>query len=341
MKRTVVNTVLITTYILITAVVILPLFLEFKIEKAETFQKNYMWGNADKTYKEVLKIYPFNAEYMKKYGDFLVRRSGYQKDKFVDLKEAQGIYERALSLNGKNAEYWLSLGNVYLDISESEIKLDKNVLDCFKKAAENDQNGFWINYLKEFNLVESITPQTLDGYKRLYNYITINNLWQYRRSVIDRMDYYSKKEYPEEFQRIRAEKIERIENIKKKYRDELKLTKMHSEWLDTRGRYNDGNIYCTGTVDAGIYLPAGKATIKIKAKGSSAESIWPYMIVELDGEVIGELFVGSPEWKEYTFGVKTGGGVKVLSVTFINDSVVIRRGVREDRNLFVGNIEID
>jgi hypothetical protein len=55
------------------------------------------------------------------------------------------------------------------------------------------------------------------------------------------------------------------------------------------------------------------------------------MIVELDGEEIGEVFADSPDWKEYRFDADTAGGTMVLSVAFVNDWY----DGREDRNLFV------
>ena len=75
------------------------------------------------------------------------------------------------------------------------------------------------------------------------------------------------------------------------------------------------------------------------AKGSAADGIYPYMIVELDGEGIGEMFVDSTDWKEYLFDVDTDGGMKVLSVTFANDGGNEKKG--EDRNLYVGKVRVE
>jgi len=90
-----------------------------------------------------------------------------------------------------------------------------------------------------------------------------------------------------------------------------------------------------------VNVPKGKANVNIQAKGSPVNGVWPYMIVELDGEEIGETFVDSPEWKEYEFRVDTSGTVpsdtlKVLSVTFTNDG----GNKEEDRNLYVGEARI-
>jgi len=62
------------------------------------------------------------------------------------------------------------------------------------------------------------------------------------------------------------------------------------------------------------------------------------MIVELDGEEVGGSFIDSGEWKEYSFGVETSSGPKVLSVTFPNDGGDWKKGI--DRNLYVGEARI-
>jgi hypothetical protein len=71
--------------------------------------------------------------------------------------------------------------------------------------------------------------------------------------------------------------------------------------------------------------------------GSGSRGIYPYMIVEMDGETIGETFVSS-DWKKYSFGINTDGGLKAISVTFANDGGDAAKG--EDRNMYVGNAEI-
>ena len=91
-------------------------------------------------------------------------------------------------------------------------------------------------------------------------------------------------------------------------------------------------------MDTVIDMPKGKAKINITARGSVANEIFPYMIVELDGEEVGETFVNSPEWKEYSFEVDTEGRLRVLSVTFANDGGNRERG--EDRNLYIGKTQI-
>ncbi|MDD5681458.1 MAG: carbohydrate-binding domain-containing protein, partial [Candidatus Omnitrophica bacterium] len=89
-----------------------------------------------------------------------------------------------------------------------------------------------------------------------------------------------------------------------------------------------------GTMDAAIRIPPGKSMIKIQAKGSPADGIFPRMMVELDGRMIGEAYIKNNDWRSYEFKINTDGGIKVLSVSFLNDSS--SKNGKEDRNLYIG-----
>ena len=97
-------------------------------------------------------------------------------------------------------------------------------------------------------------------------------------------------------------------------------------------------MYWQGVVYKLVNLPENASMIKIQAKGDSAYGIWPYMVAEINGEEIGENFVSSCDWKEYTFNVDEKPGLKILSVTFLNDGGEWEKGI--DRNLYVGEVEI-
>jgi hypothetical protein len=441
MKRIIVNITSVVGFVLISIMIALPFMAELKIEEGAAFEQGYRWGNADKAYGEAIKIDPFNAENIKKYGDFLVDTAFPLKDKTGRVEKAKGMYEKALRLNPGDAELWYLVGKAKIEIYRNRLKYIemggndwKEEINYFKKAVENDPNGFntnyvvgvsllknWNNidehnkqfalsrlkhagkvkpwrhvkyiypsimhYVNDFDIILDITPETLSGYNTLYQYIRNNNLWQYRKEVQKGIDFYRQKEEPGEFERERREKADRIGEIKEMYRNldsssatppqndtggghgdgEILLgleiaspsarndeeggaavlarndrVVERAQWQgiadNGKSEYKDGNMYWTGTVNAGLYLPKGKVTLKIKAKGSSANDVWPYMIVELDGEVIGETFVDSSEWKEYSFDVDTDGGIKVLSVTFANDGGDWKKGI--DRNLYVGDVFI-
>jgi len=194
-----------------------------------------------------------------------------------------------------------------------------------------------IYYAEDFSLAEEVAPQSLRGYKGLYSFIVRNNFWQYRRQVKKSLDLYRQKEEPEEFEREREERMRLLRSLRS-----LAMTE-GSEWVGKsesgRNAYKNGKMYWEGTVSRTIELPKGETVVEIQARGDAAYDVWPYMIVELDGEEIGEGFVDSSEWKGYSFAVDTDGGEKVLSVTFPNDDGDWEKGI--DRNLYVGDVKIE
>ncbi|MBM3252265.1 MAG: hypothetical protein FJZ11_05775 [Candidatus Omnitrophica bacterium] len=194
-----------------------------------------------------------------------------------------------------------------------------------------------LSYAKDFNLVQEITPKNFLAYKMLYSFIEKNNLWGYRKQVEALIDFYQEKERPQEFKRKKQERLKLLLKLRS-----LAGTQTEIGWFgkskDGGKDYEQGNMYWTGTAYKLIDLPVGEAVIKIQARGDWADDIWPYMIVELDGKEIGEMFVENREWNEYSFAVDTEGGPKVLSVTFVNDGASKEKN--EDRNLFVGNTTV-
>ena len=191
-------------------------------------------------------------------------------------------------------------------------------------------------YTRDFSVAEKIPPETLIACEKLYYFIQENNLWQFRKQVRERLDFYREKENPEKFKEAKEQRQRLFRELRS-----LAMTGKLEGWVgESKGGdvYNNGNMYWEGTIDAVVDMPVGKTIIYIMAKGSAADGIYPYMIVELEGEGIGEMFVDNAEWKEYPFEVDTDGGVKVLSVTFANDGVNEEKG--EDRNLYVGKVRV-
>ena len=194
-----------------------------------------------------------------------------------------------------------------------------------------------MEYVKDFNMAIDIAPQTLEGCKGLYYFMLKNELWQYHSKIKKMMDFYRQKEEPEEFVREIEERARLLRSLRS-----LAMTGALERWTGTseggRNEYRDGKMYWTGTAHKAVDMPQGISTITIKARGSIAKGVWPYMIVELDGEEIGEIFVDSEEWKEYSFDVDTDAGIKVLSVTFPNDAR--DKDKEEDRNLYLGDVVV-
>ena len=102
--------------------------------------------------------------------------------------------------------------------------------------------------------------------------------------------------------------------------------------------FKDGNMYWSGTMHAVASIPKGKTEVSIQARGTPANELFPYMIVELDGELIGETTIDSQDWRQYSFIFNSDGGAKVLSITFVNDGS--NKLLREDRNLYIGETRI-
>ncbi len=192
-------------------------------------------------------------------------------------------------------------------------------------------------YAKDFSIAQEVTPETLTGYKGLYSFIVKNNLWQFRKQVAGQMDFYREKEEPGEFAKDKEERMRLLRSLRSPA-----MTGELKGWVgksaNGKSTYKNGNMYWTGTVDRVVEMPQGRAKINITAKGSQADQVFPYMIVELDGAEIGETFVDSPEWKEYSFKADTEGGLKILSITFVNDGG--NREKNEDRNLYIGKAKI-
>ena len=108
----------------------------------------------------------------------------------------------------------------------------------------------------------------------------------------------------------------------------------------------DGVMYWNGTICMVLNMKPGLANISIEARkflviqtdDPGNRKFYPYMIVKLDDEEIGETFVSNDDWQKYLFSVRTNGGFKVLSVEFTNDVYDTEKG--EDRNLAAGDVNI-
>jgi hypothetical protein len=95
-------------------------------------------------------------------------------------------------------------------------------------------------------------------------------------------------------------------------------------------------MYWSGRMDALIENPPDIKAIKLRMKGQKAAGTWPYAVIELDGEAVGEIYVDGEDWKEYEIKVSGYPGLRVLSVFFTNDYA----DGKEDRNLYVDSAEV-
>ena len=296
---------------------------------------------AEELYKKALDLNPGCAEYSLKLGEIQLKIEGRSVD------EAFKNFVRALENdpNGFNTSYSMGYAGIgiwdLLNNSERELILDrlKFIIEKYPWYGFNHIYPRLWKYTKDFELLRKTTPGNLEANEILLSFVSKNGLYDYFVKQKRKVDFYRKKENPEEFESKMAEKKIRVENLKKTSVFEVSnvTSVSQKDWqgrsLKEKAVYESGNMYWSGTIDAVINVPEGNIIIKVRAKGSQAYNIWPYMVVDLDGKDIGETFVDSPEWKEYSFNLKSDGGIKVLSVTFVNDGG--DSGSGEDRNLYV------
>ena len=356
--RVFINIILITIFVLLITAIILLFLADVSFTTAQALDKAYRWKKAEKGYQSSIRFNPFNAVYSAQYGDFLIRQARYKKgsDKILFFEKARKFYYDALRCNPRYAKCYVELGRVDIEayrntanISRKLLKDDEinNAINNFKKAIQNDPNGFSTLYSIAYTGIN--IWDMLDKDEKVF----ILNIVKYCLSI---KPWYGKYIYPHVLNYIKDSDFlhslvpnselslsynEKEKEKKIKLLRDLAMTEP-SEWKgksrDGTSEYKNGNMYWEGTLNRVINVPEGKIVIKIQAKGDKAYHIWPYMIVELDGEVIGKNFADSYEWKDYGYIANTKGGIKVLSVSFLNDGGNEEKN--EDRNLFIGEITI-
>ena len=107
-----------------------------------------------------------------------------------------------------------------------------------------------------------------------------------------------------------------------------------SSWRGEQG----GNLFRNGRCWIDVSLPKGNSLIRISARGQNARGEWPYMVIFMNDEMIGGEWVESDFWEFYCFRKELEGGHYRIAVEFIND--LYSESPKEDRNLFVGDLEI-
>lgn len=333
--------ILVVCFVISAVVVIVPLAAELQFGMARL--------------EEAIKIDPFNSQYVAGFGESILQEK-HHGDDAAYLDQAMRLYGRALELNPECAGYSLKLGQIELTLFlKDKVRAEyiKSAFDNFKCAVKNDPNGFNISYSagyagisvwkfldkeeKEFILNRLKYSLKLNPSYSKYIY---PKLWD---ETMD-LNLLRKIEPPGNEPNWYISRLEKLEFIRSMARRTLNVAKVviESDWQgrsdDKKNAYVNGNMYWAGTIDAAILMPNGKSTIRIQAKGSPADNIYPYMKVELDGRQIGTATISSSEWKQYDFKVMIDGGIKVLSITFINDGLNSAKG--EDRNLYIGRAEV-
>ncbi len=325
---------------------------DFLMRQSRYRKDKVSWLNrAEGLYGRAAQLNPRYAEYRYLLGKLHLAQSSGDREKKRDIDRMVDNFKAAIERDPYNFRMNYLIGHTLLTVWDSLGMEEKGfALDRLKYILRLKPwyVGFVypsiMYYTKDFSIAPKVTPQTLVSYEHLYSFIQKNNLWEFRRKVAGLVDFYTQKEKPEEFRRKIAKKSERIEKVKKTLSRDVSDTNLITpeDWQGVaengQGIFKDGNMYWTGTVDALIDVPEGNSTLVITAKGSPANGVLPYMIVELDGKEVGETFVESSEWKKYSFAIDTSGGLRVVSVTFANNGS--NGDKTEDRNLYLGEAKI-
>lgn len=334
---------LITAFVSIIIVTLMPLLAQIQFDSARKLMSRYLWQSVEKKLEIAAKMDPLDSRYPAALGEFIFTQSKYKDNKTPFLKRAAGYYERAIRLNPRCAEYYVKLGQVYVSLAVEEpgtrdqgpgmIYVNK-ACENFRKAVENDPSGFNTAYAVGYSSLA-----IWDSLSREARALAIGRL----KYALSQKPSYAEYVYPSLLQKTKD--ITLIASIVPEsammwWFDKNKIRELKSNpspaWqgiaLDGKSIYTYGNMYWSGTAYRTIELPYGGTVIYVKAKGTPAGGIYPFIFVSLDSHIVGGAYIESAEYKDYSFPVRTDGGVKVLGVTFTND--VAAGG--EDRNLYLG-----
>ncbi|MDP3731757.1 MAG: carbohydrate-binding domain-containing protein [Candidatus Omnitrophota bacterium] len=336
-----VNIILSGFLILSAFIIVGPLLAELRFNSAE--------------FKDTIRMDSFNSRYPAGFGESVLNETRHPGNKAPHLNDALRLYRRALELNPRCADYSLKLGQIELILfleDKTKTTLLKNALGNFRHSIENDPNGFNISYSigyagisvwkflnkEEKQFISSRLEYSLKV-KPWYSKFIYPKLWTETKDIGLLQQIEPGGQQPDRYLSM----LERMEAVKKsagasRASSVILKSDWHGKASDEKTIYTDGNMYWAGTIDAPILIPNGNAMIRIQAKSSPADNIYPYMTVELDGKEIGAAAVDNPEWKQYDFKVNIGGGIKVLSINFVNDGT--SKDGKEDRNLFIGQAEV-
>jgi len=314
-------------------------------------------------YKKAIILDAATSEYYFNLGTCQIGLFLENKDKYMSkLAEGLSNFKKAITndTNGFNASY--SFGYLamsvwdYLADEDKALALDKlkYSLSIYPEYHIYVYPKLWLA-TKNFDYLQRATPDNLEAQRHLYDFIKNSNLWHFRKRQADVVALYEQKESPDKFKTEKEKALNEIKALKSSVvenkiftgvADAILVKELTGKTAEGKNDIINGKLYANGTIHVPILMRSGKVKISIKAKKvlmiktqyPASPKFYPYMIVRLDTEEIGELFVPNDDWKEYDFSAETNGGLKILSVTFIND--VYNPKKFQDRNLEIGDIRI-
>jgi len=376
-KRLSIDLILLSLFFVLTAAAVSPLLAGICLEAGEKCEFRYLWEKADRCFDMAMMLDPLNAGNISRIGEVYQKRGELSRDNVPFMLKAEGYYAKAHRLNQSGTEYLMELAMAETGLFLSgPVRFGDRIgysIGHIKDAVEIDPNSHPVNYdagrnllriwdhiteedryfaldrlrhclsiapwyhwriypliwerAEDFDYILSATPEGAGYCEGLYRFIENNGLWEHRKKVTYLLKKYkggpSEPDIP-------------------KLTDEEKKKAYIPTWLGSskygRNEYKQGKMYWGGQAYTHIDLPDEEAIVVIRAKGFPAYDVWPYMIVELDDEEIGETYVTATEWRDYSFYAKTGGGTKTLKVTYANDGGDWKKGI--DRNLFLGHVNV-
>jgi hypothetical protein len=99
-----------------------------------------------------------------------------------------------------------------------------------------------------------------------------------------------------------------------------------------------GQLHVNGTSRLRFETTGEYAALRLGVRGQKAFDIGPYLVVRLDGRVIGRAMVSEDGWTSLVFRTRSKPGGHELSVEYLND--FSQGGPGQDRNAFLGDLEV-
>ena len=353
MRKFFTNIILIVFFAFVIGAVLLQALAEAGFKSAKRAEALYRWNQADVKYNLATKTTFYNTEYLSGYGDFLLNVFPYSEDKIAKLEKAIKLYERAVELNSRCAIYYAKLAQAELRMALqlsgknrlSSVFLKRAFLD-FKQAIRQDPNGIYIAYLIAYEGIsawgfinDDEKELVLDRFKYALSYHpwlleqAYARVWQYTKDP-----YLTQSVTPKNLLRSGIDEKTVVIRTAELNESLVSDTILKEDWRgrsrDRRNVYKNGLMYWSGTMKGLLKLPSGKATIEVEAEGTSLNGVYPYMIVRLNGEKIGETFI--KDRGKYSFDIMGDGQIKVLSIIFVNDNY----SETEDRNLYIDTARV-
>lgn len=296
---------------------------------------------AEKFFRKAIELDPCVAEYWLKLGRVMTERKEYVKA-LEYFRKAYSLdphgYYTVFSIGTAGVQGWQRLG---IDDRNFIIGRLSDSIEMQPWEAESVFLAAW-KATKNYGILYRISEAGISyGRDAFLEFTGRYDLWRERSkwwNALPRSDA-RLTTTPEMAKASMESERKRIDDLKRSLRIAPGGTISASDWTGAtfggKNIYRDGAMYWSGRIAALIEIPPDIKAIKLRMKGQKAAGTWPYAVIELDGNAIGEVYVDSGDWKEYEIKVSGHAGRRVLSVFFTND----RADGKEDRNLYVDSAE--